>query len=194
MKYGKAIAFTILGAILFFIGHDMLMARARRDGEALTTRVYEELVKGQGGATLPGVAPAAYGQMQAQDAALGSVVSFRVLGCITQITTRPTICSVEVSRERGNSIEKLYWYGDSCLRFETEVLADGWPRNSALSRPLWPWSRQGVLFHLRLLRQPCVLQSGGSRVTGVRRGLIIETSLYRPTWLDLCVVPNKRGR
>ncbi|MBX3097608.1 MAG: hypothetical protein KF812_12180 [Fimbriimonadaceae bacterium] len=96
------------------------MTRARRDAEAWTTHIYEEMVKGQCGAATPGIAPAAYGQMQAQDATLGAVRSFRVLGCITQITTRPTICSVHVSRERGNSIEKLYWYGDSCLRFETE--------------------------------------------------------------------------
>ena len=119
MKYGKVIVCSFLVASFVFLGLNIMMTRARRDAEARTNHIYMELLKGETRATIPGVTPEVFEQLQAQSATFGPVRSFRISGCITQVTTRPSICSVYVSRERGNSIEKFYWYGDRCLRFVT---------------------------------------------------------------------------
>ncbi|MFZ4508043.1 MAG: hypothetical protein ACOYON_10155 [Fimbriimonas sp.] len=121
MKYGKAVSFTLLGVILIISGLNMIMNRARHDAEVRTKHIYDERMKGKSLAPAPGVTPGVFDQLRAQNATLGRVRYFRISGCITQITTRPSICSVYVARERSNSIEKLYWYGGSCLRLETET-------------------------------------------------------------------------
>ena len=120
MKYGKVIVCTFLAAIFVMLGLNMMMTLARRDAEARTNHIYVELLKGEARATIPGVTPEVFEQLQAQSATFGPVRSFRISDCITQITTLPSICSVYVSRERGNSVEKFYWYGDRCLRFVAE--------------------------------------------------------------------------
>ncbi len=119
MKYGKVIVCSFLVASFVFLGLNLMMTQARRDAEARTNHIYTELMTGEARATIPGVTPAVLEQLQAQTATFGPVRSFRTSDCITQITTLPSICSVYVSRERGNSIEKFYWYGDRCLRFVT---------------------------------------------------------------------------
>ena len=107
------LAIVIIGIIVSFA-----MARATRQAETRTKQLYSALVLGD--ARTGDTGKQARAVLDSQFRTFGPVLTFRIETCFSQISTRPAVCTVQVERESGIAVERLYWYGDQCLKIEVE--------------------------------------------------------------------------
>jgi len=122
VKRVKRVLFVLAIVVSFILSLNLLLLNSRKDAKWRTTVLYTALIEANSAGLITSADSRVIEDLVDMEARFGRVSSFAVSHCISQISTYPSICTVKVTRDKGSSIEKLYWYGHRCLKLETEVL------------------------------------------------------------------------